>query len=67
MAEAGAGRLESFSPLCHTRHPQPQTGLLSCLQEYIVNLQSNKPGSHPSSDSLAPLRLPRGTAGALGY
>lgn len=32
-AEAGTGRLESFSPLCHTRHPQPQRGLLSRLPE----------------------------------
>lgn len=57
---------ESFSPLCHTRHPQPQRGLLSCLQEYIVNLQRNKPRSHPSSDSLALLRIPQRDRRSLG-
>ena len=34
-AEAGPGRLESFSPLRHTRHPQPQRGLLRRLREVL--------------------------------
>lgn len=57
-AEAGTGRLESFSPLCHTRHPQPQRGLLSRLQEVHCKSSAQPARQSPFFPRLLSLTAP---------
>lgn len=67
---SGRGRLweirELFSALSH-QTPTATEGVAELPARVYCKSSAQQACSHPFSDSLALLRFPRGTAGALGY